>query len=418
MPRPRLRLGEHGNIEARQLPNGQWVASCWIRDPDGKRRRVRKYTPKGERSSKTAAKTLLSDYLAVRQIYGESDHINGKSTVSDLWDEYRAQLVEKERASNTLRDYDRQIVSILERFGQVPIPEVTTQAVDLFIRDVAATRGVPTAKKVRTIISGMFKIAVQFQATEVNPIREISDISGKRKKRAKSLDAQSLAALLHDLRTSKLPCPVILAPYQIARGQKTTDKDVPTVADFCRKNGMVDIITMFAATGCRIGELLAIRWQDINLETKTVAVTGQIVRIRGEGLVRQDLTKSEAGDDRDLPLPEFAMTMLRGRSQDSVYVFESLAGTILDPETVGRRWRQIRAALDLEWVTSHTFRKSVATILDEEGLTARQAADQLGHAQVSMTQDVYFGRGKVHTAAADALDAAVSGKKPGRESGT
>ncbi|MGR6027716.1 site-specific integrase [Rhodococcus erythropolis] len=172
-----------------------------------------------------------------------------------------------------------------------------------------------------------------------------------------------------------------------------------------------------AGTGCRISELVAIRWEDINFETKRVMITGQIIRVRGEGLIRREYTKSEAGDDRDLALPEFAMTMLRGRSQNSVYVFESLAGTILDLETIGRRC-QIRAALGLEWVTSHTFRKSVATILDEEGLTARQAADQLGHAQVSMTQDVYFGRGKVHTAAADALDAAVSGKKPGRESGT
>ncbi|WP_324276733.1 tyrosine-type recombinase/integrase [Blastococcus brunescens] len=43
-------------------------------------------------------------------------------------------------------------------------------------------------------------------------------------------------------------------------------------------------------------------------------------------------------------------------------------------------------------VTSHTFRKSVATRLDEAGLSPRQVADQLGHANPSMTLDVYFGR--------------------------
>ncbi|MFD6514006.1 tyrosine recombinase XerC [Rhodococcus sp. NPDC060176] len=309
-----------------------------------------------------------------------------------------------------MKDYRRQSKHILQRLGDLQIWEVTTQALDSFVQDVAVNRGVPTTRKNRTILLGMFKIAVRYNAIPVNPIRELTSIAGKRKKRARSLDPESLAALLRDLRTSDVPCPVILAPYQLARGQKTSSTDIPTVAKFCASNDMADIITMFAATSCRIGELLAIRWQDINLDTKTVAVTGQIVRIRGEGLVRQDRTKSEAGDDRDLPLPAFAITMLRGRRQDSVYVFESLAGTILDPETVGRRWRQIRAAVDLEWVTSHTFRKNLATILDEEGLTARQAADQLGHAQVSMTQDVYFGRGKVHTAAADALDTAVSGK--------
>jgi len=38
-------------------------------------------------------------------------------------------------------------------------------------------------------------------------------------------------------------------------------------------------------------------------------------------------------------------------------------------------------------VTSHSFRKTVATMIDEEGLPARVGADQLGHASVSMTQD-------------------------------
>ena len=56
------------------------------------------------------------------------------------------------------------------------------------------------------------------------------------------------------------------------------------------------------------------------------------------------------------------------------------------------------------WVTSHTFRKTVATRLDEAGFTPRQVADQLGHANPSMTLDVYFGRQVVSAATAAALD--------------
>ncbi len=67
----------------------------------------------------------------------------------------------------------------------------------------------------------------------------------------------------------------------------------------------------------------------------------------------------------------------------------------------------MRAALGLDWVTTHTFRKTVATLIDEEGLSSRVAADHLGHAQVSMTQDVYFGRGRQHSEVADALDAVI-----------
>lgn len=411
MPRPRLPVGEYGKISRRQLDDGRWVASCWVRDEDGKRRHVTKTTPPNtrDRTGAVAERTLLES-LKTRSI-NQTSHITGTSTVHELWAEFWKQLTGQGRSHNTLRDYDRQSKAILTRFGDLHIREVTTQALDTFIQDVATTRGVPTARKNRTILLGMFKIAVRFKAIDVNPIRELSSIEGKRKKRAKSLDAESLAQLLQDLRTSKVPCPVVLSQYQIDRGQKTAETHIPTVAEFCASNDMADIITLFAATGCRISELLAIRTnEDIDLEAKTASVTGQIVRIRGQGLVRQDLTKSEAGDGRVLPLPQFAVDMLKQRRQDSTYVFESRAGTILDPETVQRRWRQIRTALDLEWVTTHTFRKSVATILDDEGLSARQAADQLGHAQVSMTQDVYYGRGRVHTAAAEALDGAISRK--------
>lgn len=56
-------------------------------------------------------------------------------------------------------------------------------------------------------------------------------------------------------------------------------------------------------------------------------------------------------------------------------------------------------------ITSHTFRRTVATLMDDAGLSARAAADQLGHAKVSMTQDSYFGRKLAATGAAGVLEA-------------
>jgi integrase len=44
----------------------------------------------------------------------------------------------------------------------------------------------------------------------------------------------------------------------------------------------------------------------------------------------------------------------------------------------------------LAWITSHSFRKTAATILDEAALSARLVADQLGHSRPSMTQDIYL----------------------------
>lgn len=61
------------------------------------------------------------------------------------------------------------------------------------------------------------------------------------------------------------------------------------------------------------------------------------------------------------------------------------------------------------WLTSHVFRKTTATILDDAGQSARQIADQLGHARPSMTQDVYMGRKAKNPAAATALEHALGG---------
>jgi integrase len=55
-------------------------------------------------------------------------------------------------------------------------------------------------------------------------------------------------------------------------------------------------------------------------------------------------------------------------------------------------------------VTSHVYRKTVATLMDTAGLTARQAADELGHAKMSKTQDAYFGRRSGPTGAATVLE--------------
>jgi integrase len=56
-------------------------------------------------------------------------------------------------------------------------------------------------------------------------------------------------------------------------------------------------------------------------------------------------------------------------------------------------------------MTSHVFRKTAATLLDEAGVSARKIADQLGHAQVSVTQDSYMGRKIASEDAARVLEA-------------
>jgi len=78
-------------------------------------------------------------------------------------------------------------------------------------------------------------------------------------------------------------------------------------------------------------------------------------------------------------------------------IFPSTAGTWRDSDSFHKQRRKVRPDLGVPDVTRHSCRKTVATVIDDAGLSARIGADQLGHAKVSMTQDRYMRRGKIHT---------------------
>ncbi len=84
-------------------------------------------------------------------------------------------------------------------------------------------------------------------------------------------------------------------------------------------------------------------------------------------------------------------------------VFRSSTGQLRDPHNTSAKRRRVLDSAGYDWVSSHVFRKTVATRLDEAGLSARQIADHLGHNRPSLTQDVYMGRGLAGPEAATAL---------------
>jgi integrase len=81
--------------------------------------------------------------------------------------------------------------------------------------------------------------------------------------------------------------------------------------------------------------------------------------------------------------------------------------TVID-DNFNKQWRHVRDGPGAADVATHSFRKSLATLIDDEGLSARIGADHLGPTNVSMTQDKYMSRGRVHTQVADLLERRVS----------
>ncbi|MGO9925014.1 MAG: tyrosine-type recombinase/integrase [Mycobacterium sp.] len=67
------------------------------------------------------------------------------------------------------------------------------------------------------------------------------------------------------------------------------------------------------AMGMRISELLGLRWQDFDEQAEAVNVSGKLVRAAGKGLVRVDDETKTAAGRRTVPLPKFAVEILKQR---------------------------------------------------------------------------------------------------------
>ncbi|BBY41792.1 site-specific integrase [Mycolicibacterium celeriflavum] len=251
---------------------------------------------------------------------------------------------------------------------------------------MSKTHGAGMARHSKVILRGGMQLAVMANVIGTNPVRDVDPIKSKRPpKGAPPLTADQLRDLLAALRAS----------------------------DYCRQHDLADPFTLFIATGLRRSELLGLRWNDFDETAGTLTIAGKVSRVKGEGLRWEAETKTAAGR-RTLALPRFAVDALKQRrslpylGEHPEILFPSTAGTWRDPSNFGREWRRVREELCVPDVTTHSFRKSVATLIDDKGLSARIGADHLGHRRASMTQDVYMARGKIHPEVANVLDDAIS----------
>lgn len=159
-------------------------------------------------------------------------------------------------------------------------------------------------------------------------------------------------------------------------------------------------------------EALALNWSAVDFAATTVTFEANVVRAHGRGLIVQDHVKTQAGM-RTIAVPKSLIKLLRDRKStfkvhnEHDLVFPTIRGNIRDPRNTSRDWRNARDRLGYPRVTTHSFRKTVATALDHAGLSAREIAEYLGHANPSLTQDVYMAKNTGGVKAARALDAII-----------
>lgn len=154
-------------------------------------------------------------------------------------------------------------------------------------------------------------------------------------------------------------------------------------------------------TGMRRGELLGLRWQDVDLERAELHVQQTAQRISGQGIVyRQPKTRLSR---RSIALSVEAVAVLRRHRRrqaearllagpayhDNDLVFATGIGTPHEPGNLLRSWARIVAAAKMPGLRIHDLRHAHATLMLGAGVHPKVVSERLGHASVNITLDTY-----------------------------
>ena len=178
-----------------------------------------------------------------------------------------------------------------------------------------------------------------------------------------------------------------------------------------------------AATGCRRGEALGLRWVDLDLAAATACITRQ--RTIAGGSVVEGAPKTSAGA-RTIALDASTVRALRTWRKrqtehrlstgaawiDSGLVFTHTNGAGLWPQMVTARFRQAAADAGLPPIGVHGLRHSAATFMIASGVNPKVVQQRLGHANVSVTLGLYTHVLPAHDREAAALLGSALGEIP------
>ncbi|SUA04726.1 putative phage integrase [Mycolicibacterium fortuitum] len=370
MPRQRMAPGEHGKITETSR-GGLFFATTYVRDADGKRRRVERSSSK----SAEDARRILQRHLSARRAPMDGQLVTDKTTLADLferWIEGKVKRGEiKPQTENQYRHVWRKHAD--RQLGALRVSELKTPQADAYIQALAGT--VPAqAAYLRLVLREMYALTVRFGVLQINPIDGTATVKRDRKP-VRAVTAEEFASVR-----------AAVAVYVRSRDGKGGPRPGRLLPAF---------IEVLAATGARPGEVLALRWQDVDLlgDPPTVTISGTLLDHGAAGqLHRQDARKHDA-PEHTVVLPKFgveALTALVGQSGMVGPVFSTRDGGWISLANLRRCLRDALPA-ELSWVTPHSFRRSVGTEV-RKALGPAAAQLQLSHAELSTTERHYVQR--------------------------
>lgn len=347
---------DNGEGTIRERADGRWEGQLLL--PDGKRKSV-------YGKNRTEVKQKLKELRS--KVEEGVDVRASEQTLATFLEQWLDDVVKPRLAPKTYKTYrDILRVHVVPTLGSTRLDKLTAQQVTTLLRERGESGLSPTTvNHIRAVLRDALNRAVKWKLIGRNPV-VLTDPVRQERRRIVPLTPETARAALAAAQGHRLEALFSLALF----------------------------------LGLRQGEVLGLRWIDVDLEGGTLKVEQALQRVDGRLIVKAPKT---AKSRRRLTLPPTLTAVMRVHRdrqaverqiageewQETGLVFTTQRGTPIDPRNVLRWWQKLLADAGLPRHTFHATRHTAVSLLIEQGVPLKVIQEILGHAVLSTTADVY-----------------------------
>lgn len=338
--------------------DNRWVGS--FRANDGTRKSVYGKTKQEAKRKMEDAKRKASQGTLVAA---------SRQTLSEYLD-YWLSTIAKSVEMSTVQNYRSHLVRARNLLGRVQIQKLTRQQVQKYVHSLSDDElAASTVRLMFTILDIALAAAVEWKYLEENPCNHI-----------------------------------ILPKVDEKEQQFLTPDEAKRLLRFAVGHALEPVIALALGAGMRIGEICALRWQDINFDTDMIRVDHAVRWLKhDDGKYRhtERNPKTRAGK-RSIPLSGFVKEALQRHRKRQVrerleattwnekdLIFCTRKGTYMHSAPLYRKYHKLLEIAGLPMVKLHELRHSCNTLLRHLGIDAVTRQKILGHARPQITEEVY-----------------------------
>ena len=349
-------------------------------------RRVTKYVT--FRGTKRKAQEELTRLLGQRN---DGSYVEPtKMTVAQYLNHWLEADIDRRVAARTAARY-REIVekNIIPKLGHVPVRKLTAVHIEAFEAELQREGWVKARAKQKV------------KEGEEAPIQEKRGLSAQTALHVHRTLSQALGHAVRLGVLFKNPARQVKPPRPPSREIKILGKnEITTLLNAAKAVGLYVPVLVAVTTGMRRGELLALRWSDIDPTAAQLTVNQSLERIKGKFGFKSPKTKTSR---RTITLPTITVQALRrhlkeqhearlklglGRDPRGL-VFARPDGQPMDADTLTKAFRRLVASAKVTPITFHGLRHTHISHLLMEGFHAKVVSERAGHAHVNITLGVY-----------------------------